>query len=352
MAPTRPLRAGACGAAVLLSLLAWAPRADARFVLGIGDQSMNMLADPRFAALGVRHMRLVVPYDAVGHPAQLARFAPILDTAQARGIQVLVAFDHRAGASRHLPSVREYTRAVRRFRIRFPWVRDLSAWNEANHASQPTARDPAHAARLYNALRRECRGCRIVAADVLDQAGFQRWLRRFRRVARAPRIWGLHNYVDVNRMRDVSIGRLRAATGRRGEVWLTETGGVVRFARSFGYDERRAARSTRHVLRIAARRKVRRLYLYQWSGAPLGARWDSGLVAADGRPRPALNVVEAWLGRPRTPLPPIPAVPRFPRPAGVPPDPGGVLAPAANPPDGEGAHARTSTGTRTTWLIM
>jgi hypothetical protein len=101
----------------------------------------------------------------------------------------------------------------------------------------------------------------------------------------------------------------------------------VRFARSFGYDERRAARSTRHVLRIAARRRVARVYLYQWSGAPLGARWDSGLVAADGRARPALNVVERYLNKPLTPLPPIPRVPRFPRPPDEPVDTGGVEAP-------------------------
>ena len=155
------------------------------------------------------------------------------------------------------------------------------------------ARHPRRAAQYFNALRALCRGCRIVAADVLDQAGFATWIRTFRRTARGARIWGLHNYVDVNRDRDVSIPRLRRATGGRGSVWLTETGGVVRFARSFGYDERRAARSTRHVLTIATRRKVARVYLYQWTGAPLGSRWDSGLVAADGRARPALNVVEA-----------------------------------------------------------
>jgi hypothetical protein len=314
-------------ALALAGLLAAPPGAGARFVLGIGDQSTNMLDDARFAALGLRDSRLVVPYDVAIDPAQLARYAPVLDAAHARRLRMLVSFGARSTVPSHLPSVREYRGAVRAFRARFPWIHDLGAWNEANHASQPTARHPGRAAQLYNALRAECRGCRIVAADVLDQAGFARWVRRFRRTARAPRIWGLHDYVDVNRMRDVSIPRLRAATGRRGQVWLTETGGVVRFARSFGYDERRAARSTRHVLRIAQRRQVARVYLYQWSGAPLGARWDSGLIAADGRARPALNVVEAYLGMPLTPLPPIPRVPRFPRAPAAPPDPGGVQAP-------------------------
>src|SRR3954470_14899732 len=231
--------------------LAEAGRAEGRFVLGIGDQSANMLGDPRFAALGVRDSRLVVPYDMALDPVPLARYAPVLDLARARGVRMLVSFAASARAPARLPSVRAYRRAARAFRARLPWVHDLGAWNEANHASQPTARHPGQAARLYNALRAECRRCRIVAANVLDQAGFATWVRRFRRVARAPRIWGLHDYVDVNRDRDVSVPRLRRATGGRGVVWLTETGGVVRFARSFGYDERRAARSTRHVLQLA-----------------------------------------------------------------------------------------------------
>src|SRR3954465_5716502 len=307
--------------------LAAPSRAEARFVLGIGDQSANMLGDPRFAALGVRDSRLVVPYDIALDPVSLARYAPVLDLARARGVRMLVSFAASAQAPRRLPSARAYTRAVRAFRARFPWIDGLGTWNEANHASQPTARHPGRAARLFQALRRACRDCRIVAADVRAPRGLRRWIRVFRRVAGGARIWGLHDYVDVNHFRDVSVPRLRRATGGRGQVWLTETGGVVRFARSFGYDERRAARATRHVLRLAERRRVGRAYLYQWTGAPLGARWDSGLVAADGRPRPALNAVEAWLGVPLTPLPPIPAVPRFPRAPGAPPDTGGALAP-------------------------
>jgi hypothetical protein len=316
--------------ALLIALtccLAAPARAEARFVLGIGDQSANMLGDPRFAALGVRDSRLVVPYDLALDPPSLARYAPVLDLARARGVRMLVSFAASARAPRRLPSAQAYGRAVRAFRARFPWIDELGTWNEANHASQPTARHPGRAARLFQALRRACRDCRIVAADVLDQRGFTRWIRAFRGVAGGARIWGLHDYVDVNHFRDVSVPRLRRATGGRGQVWLTETGGVVRFARSFAYDERRAARATRHVLRLAERRRVGRVYLYQWTGAPLGARWDSGLVAADGRPRPALNAVEAWAGVPLTPLPPIPAVPRFPRAPGEPPDTGGALAP-------------------------
>src|SRR3954452_12505897 len=86
-------------------------RADARFVLGIGDQSANMLGDPRFAALGVRDSRLVAPYDIALDPVSLARYAPVLDLARARGVRMLVSFAASARAPRRLPSVRAYTRA-------------------------------------------------------------------------------------------------------------------------------------------------------------------------------------------------------------------------------------------------
>ena len=39
-----------------------------------------------------------------------------------------------------------YTRNLRLFLARFPWVRVLSPWNEINHYSQPTSRDPRRAA--------------------------------------------------------------------------------------------------------------------------------------------------------------------------------------------------------------
>lgn len=299
--------------APVLLALSTAPAADARFTLGIDAQNTVMLDDPRFHALGVKHMRVVVPYDVMGDSAALARYATVFEQARIHNVRVLVAFNHSAKRARRLPSVAEYTRHLRSFRARFPWVREITVWNEANHVTQPTYRNPRMAARYYNAARVACKSCAIVAADVLDSSNLVSWIKTFRRYAKSPRIWGLHNYKDVHRLRDVSIEAMRKATGRRGQVWLTETGGIVRFAESIPYDERRAAKATAHVLKVAAKRRIPRVYLYQWTGEQLGHRWDSGLIAVDGRPRPALNVVEAHLGRPLTPIPPLPKVPKFPR---------------------------------------
>ena len=238
-----------------LAALSVAPAAQAKkFTLGIGDQTTFMLDDPRFQKLGVKYMRVVVPYDVMSEPQQLGRFAPIFHQARARGMRVLVAFNHSADKPKRLPSVSQYKRAVKSFRASFPWVKDYTVWNEANHSTQPLHRNPRQAARFYNAIRNLCSGCKVVAADVLDQRGFESWIKTFRRYAKSPKYWGLHNYADVNRLRDQSITRMRRATGNRGQVWLTETGGIVRLARSWAYDEKRAAKATKHVLKIAAKR--------------------------------------------------------------------------------------------------
>ena len=285
------------------------------FTLGIGDQSIRMLDDARFQALEVRHTRMVVPYNMMSDPETYDRYAYVLQALHAQDIEVLIAFNHRVDSHTFLPSVATYTRNFKRFREAFPWITEYSPWNEANHSSQPTARRPDRAAAYYNAVRANCHGCQIVAADVLDQRGFEQWIKTFRRHARAPKLWGLHNYADVNRIRDTTVPRMRKAIGG-GKLWLTETGGIVRLATWWPYDERRAARATKHVLKLAERRRIPRVYLYRWTGEPLGSRWDSGLIAFNGRPRPALNVVEAHLGKPRTKLPPIPKITKYPRPRG------------------------------------
>jgi hypothetical protein len=296
----------------LVAALAAGSAASARPLVGIDDQSTAMLSDKRFQALHVSRMRVVVPYDVAVEPWSLSRYSPVLDLARERSVKVLVAFNHSERRPRHLPSVREYTRDITAFRRRFPGVEYITVWNEPNHVSQPTHRSPKTVAQFFNSARRVFDPRRIVASDILDEKGFQQWVWTFRRYAKSPRIWGLHNYWDVNHGEDRSIADLRRAIGYRGQVWLTEAGGLVRFGHRYAYDELRAASATKWLLHIATRDRVQRLYLYEWSGSPLGSRWDSGLIAPGGRPRPALNVVEAYLHRPLTKIPRIPRIAKFP----------------------------------------
>jgi hypothetical protein len=300
--------------ALVVALLAATP-AQASYRLGIGEQVPPMFDSPAWQSLRLRLVRYLVPWDweATGQQAAVAAF---MDAARAHGQDVLVTFTAHRGCFDGLrysrapacraPSVSAYQAAVRRFDDLYPWVRTYSAWNEVNHVSQPTFSRPRLAVRYYEVLRRESRRrhFRVMAIDLLDTANLARYLRSFRRLAGGrPRLWGLHNYQDVNRGTALET-RLMLETVP-GEVWLTETGAIVKLGDSpqFRYSEARAASRTRWMFSLAGRfdshqRGLRstltRLYVYKWFGAPPGARFDAGLVGPDGTPRPAFYVVRRF----------------------------------------------------------
>jgi hypothetical protein len=301
--------------AAIIALLVAATSADATYRLGISEQSPAMFSSPVWQRLGLRNVRYVVPWDwaRTGQQSQVAAF---MTAARARGQDVLVTFAAHRGCfdgrrySRdsicRAPSASAYRAAVRTFDDQYPWVRVYSAWNEVNHVSQPTFNHPRLAVRYYRVLRRESgrRHFRVVAADVLDTANMRRYLRSFlRRAPGRPRLWGLHNYQDVNHRTSADTRSMLDTVP--GEVWLTETNGIVKFgdSRQFRYSESRAARCTRWMFTLAnrydrkrrgMRSKITRLFVYQWFGALRGARFDAGLVDPDGTPRAAYFLVQRY----------------------------------------------------------
>ena len=304
----RPFELGAT--ALALVALSAAP-ADARYRLGVGEQKPEMFAAPAWQSLNLKQVRYLVPWD--WQRAERPAVAAFMGAARTARQDVLVTFTARRGCydgrrySRtrvcRAPSARAYRAAVRAFDDAYPWVRTYSAWNEVNHVSQPTFSSPRLAVRYYAVLRRESRlrHFRVMAADVLDTSNLRRYVRAFlRRAPGRPRLWGLHNYQDVNRRTSADTREmLRLVPGR---VWLTETGGVVKFGntRQFRYSESRAANRTRWMFRLAnrydhrrrgLRSVIARLYVYRWYGEPPGAHFDAGLVNPDGTPRRAYSVV-------------------------------------------------------------
>ena len=299
---------------IAVSLLG-AGTADASYRVGISEQSAEMFATPAWQRLGLKRVRYLVPWDWATSGRDEAEVDAYMRAARSRGQDVLVTFTAHSGCfdgrrySRdrvcRAPSARAYRTAVRTFDDRYPWVRTYAAWNEVNHVSQPTFGKPRLAVRYYRVLRRarHRRDYRVLAADVLDTANMHRYLRSFlRRAPGRPRLWGLHNYQDVNDGTSADTRRMLRTVP--GEVWLTETNGIVKFGDSFRYSESRAARRTRWMLRLAARydsrrrrlrSRITRLFVYKWFGAPAGARFDAGLVDLDGTPRPAYFVLGARL---------------------------------------------------------
>jgi hypothetical protein len=288
------------------------------FSIGMSDQKLGMWEDPRFQQLGIRQVRLLVYYDLV-LKGDFSRYDLWMHQAHARGADVLLTINqHSSGSHTRLPTVGQYRRVVRILRKRYPWVRTMAAWNEANHNKQPLYRKPRRAAQFYNVMRRECRGCKVVAADVLDSSNMRPWVAKFKRHARNPRIWGLHSYGDANHFRPLRATATRQLLRTvKGQLWLTETGGIVRFAtryRGGKGGERHAARAVKRTFAIArSSRRVKRVYLYHWDADRKFVTWDSGFVSGTGRARPALDVLRKELNRRRKPASRVPTLPKFPK---------------------------------------
>lgn len=287
----------------LLAVSAGAAAAPAGAVtIGIGDQKTAMFSDLRFEALEIRHARYAAGWDVLTSRWQTRELTDWLEAARAARVEPLVSFGHSRtnGRRRSLPTPERFLYEFRRFRAAFPWVKTFATWNEANLCGEPTCHRPALVAAYYNAIRRECPSCRILAATVLDMPNMTSWVKAFRRKARVePKYWGLHNYLDANRLREVGTRRMLKATAPRSRIWFAETGGIVaRRNRSTtaGFEE-----STKHATIVARwifdrlvplSSRIQRVYLYHWNASSGSDTWDSALVNPRGKARPALKVVE------------------------------------------------------------
>lgn len=275
------------------------------YLTGLGDQEAKMFANPLYKQLNTKIVRYVAPYDAVVHPYSLAVATAFIHDAEADHQQVLVAFYHSEFTPTKLPSLSAYQRDVKRFIALFPHVRQYEAWDESNRGNEPhlfTNPSAVQTAQYYQQLLRVCRGCTVIGLDVLDAyviqptleyiAEFKREVQRLETVM--PTIWGLHNYSDVNRLEGWRTHTLVKALG--GQVWLTETGGIVKFASSFpnkhGSGLRRAANVLKWVFDVAnAEPRIRRMYIYDWNGGTPSTRFDAGLMNAHEQPREGYVVV-------------------------------------------------------------
>jgi hypothetical protein len=290
-----------------MSLVVAAP-ASAKYRVGLGEQKPEMFATPSWQSLKLKRVRYLVPWDWSKHRYQRDELNFFMTRARQARQDVLVTFTARRGCysargryskkkACRAPSAKKYRKAFLAFDKRYPWVRTYSAWNEINHKSQPTFKSPKKAAGYYNVLRKYTRKkkMRVMAADMLDTSNMGRYLSTFKRHAKgSPKLWGLHNYGDVNRRRTKYTKQMLRSVP--GEVWLTETGGIVKLAPSFKRSTSRAKKRTTGLFKLVnrydtrrrgMRSKITRLFVYTFYGEESSARFDAGLVNPDGSPRPA-----------------------------------------------------------------
>lgn len=294
-----------------------------KVAVGVGDQSPRMFDDAGWKALKLKKTRYFVEWNTIDQPSELAKADAFVAAARRARVSVLMHIstdDINSKPRRALPSTSAYKSKVGALvrRYRPAGVKDWGVWNEANHKSQPTARNPKRAAQFYKIFRklRGCSGCKIVALDVLDQAGVEtyigRWMKAAGSLGKSARIIGIHNYSEVNRKLKAKrskksfkkypgtariIRAFRTRGNKRAKFWYTETGGIAKFG-GFGCSMSRQSSTTKYMFTLAKRydRDVERLYSYNWFGTnPVCTSFDAGLVDNDGGTRPAYTAFRSRL---------------------------------------------------------
>jgi hypothetical protein len=295
--------------------------ADAALVAGIGDQNASTFTDPNFKKLKVKRTRLIVAWNAINSASGRSRLDPWMAAAKTAHLKVLVAFNPSAGSRCparpcSIPSSKSYTKALKAFRKRYSFVKEFNFWNETNSATQPTGPTKASTlkktAALYLAAKKVCgRSCRVSGPDLLDQGvgdkrksvrvrnqkRMAKWVALFLKYAgrkNYPKLWGIHNYGDTNYGRSTGTAFMLKSIAKKGEVWVTETGGIYAFKQQTGKvvfkpSASRQAKATTNAYKIAKKfsKRIKRLYYYQWRKNNANDFFDAGIVAFNAKPRSA-----------------------------------------------------------------
>jgi hypothetical protein len=282
----------------------------ATYKVGISDQSAATFVHPLFKPLKLSMARYVTPWDVMSSVPDRNNLINWLNHATAAHQRVLIAFEasHQPGEQRKAPSIKAYTAAIKAFRDAYPFVKDIQAWNEVNRCQetnetgfvigQPICHNPKRAAQYYMAARKVFKGGKVTGLDILDQANVKpavRYIKTFLKYAKPrPKFWGIHNYSDTNRFDSKRTKALLKAT-KSGDVWLTETGGIVALGKTFPYSTRRAAKALGCMFTLAkSNHRISRLYVYQFFGIPKSKNklFDAGLINPNNTKRPGYDVVK------------------------------------------------------------
>lgn len=305
-----PLRARLLGLALIAFAIAVAgmPSSASATSFGMGEQDERIFNDKRFTGLKkIRSVRYIAPWDVERDAERRAWADAWIAMARAKGYRVHVTFNYSARTPLKNPSVAQYTSATKAFVARHKVnVESWGVFNEVNRgtvAGRFTTPGPKLAAQLFTAFRTKvCVGCKTVGIDLLDGQSIAptlRYLTTFNQSLKVqPKIWGLHNYSDTNRASMTRTAALLKAV--KGEVWVTETGGLYSFGQGFLPNAKRQSAAVRQVFTIAAKYpRLTRVYFYNFYG-PGEDRpediFDAGLISGENKVRPAYNTLKAKLG--------------------------------------------------------
>lgn len=274
--------------------------AAAKAKIGIADQKPDMFGDQRFKDLKIKYARLSVPWDALKYDFNAQEVDAWLKQARAQGITPLITIQKSRVKPHSRPTVAQYTVEFKKFRKKYPWIKNYAAWNEPNLED---SRRPKLIASYYRALKLNCPGCKVLGGDLVDLPSVSAWVKKFNKYTngKKPKYWGLHNYVSANRFSTKATKDL-LKTIKGSQLWLTETGGLVaRRSNSkikLKQGTAHAAKVTSFILKTWGNNpRIPFIFLYHWDSTSTKDTWDSAFVGPDGRSRPALGILKNYLRR-------------------------------------------------------
>jgi hypothetical protein len=301
----------------LAAALAVPAGASAAATVGVSDQQASTFTNPLFKPLRLKVARYIAPYDVTSESTEKTNFEAWLKAAKKAHETILISFEHSRDGSKYrtAPSVSTYTKALKAFKKKYGSSFDITPWNEVNvcqaagrQEGQPSkicksATGPKLVAQYYSAARRVFPTRKVTAIDILDGAnvgGAVSYLKKFKRyVSGKPKYWGIHNYSDTNRGSYSRTARLIKTIGdRSAQVWLTETGGQLKLrgvyaGGSEATAEKKAATALKCMFSMPRKYpQIKRLYVYQFNGAPDSNDFDAGLINLDNTKRLGYAVVQ------------------------------------------------------------
>jgi hypothetical protein len=306
-----------CLLVTALTALVVPASASASATVGVSDQQASTFTNPLFAPLKLKVARYIAPYDVTSEPTQRRDFELWLAAAKNAHQTILISFEHSRTSTKYnkAPSVSAYTKALTAFKKKYGKTFDITPWNEVNvcqasgrQEGQPSkicksATGPKLVAQYYSAAAKVFAGRKVTAIDILDGfnvGGAVSYLRKFKKYVKGtPKYWGIHNYSDTNRGSTSRTSRLIKEIGnKKAEVWLTETGGQLRLrgvyaGGSEAAAETKAATALKCMFSMPKKYKqIKRLYVYQFNGAPVANDFDAGLINVDNTIRKGYTVVQ------------------------------------------------------------
>jgi hypothetical protein len=275
------------------------PASAGALTVGISDQNAATFSQPKFRSIKVTVARYFAPWNTVYSRSQMSLARAWIGGALVAGVQPMISF---GGNGNYIPTLSQYSKAIRAFMRAFPQVRTYAAWNEPDWIYRPAlANNPRLAAAYFNTLHQACPRCTDVAGEVyLPASQLSGYMRAYKRgLHYRPSAWALHNYYDVRTHTTSQLRVFQRFTS--GPIWLTEIAGIERRGHwQYANQSVFAAAKDESFLFSLPRRfhRVTRIYHYNWFGTIPSPHvgWDSGLIGPGGVPRPAYWVVAKAAG--------------------------------------------------------